>query len=64
MPEELSAKRTTACVICHKPVELETAKTDERGQAVHEDCYLVNLKQRRKLRIPGQQGRKIGNPAA
>ena len=51
-------------MICHKPVELETAKTDERGQAVHEDCYLANLKQRRKLRIPGQQGRKIGNPAA
>ena len=27
------------CVICHKPVRLETAKTDDDGQAVHEECY-------------------------
>ena len=31
------------CSICHKPVALETVKTDEVGQAVHEECYLVNL---------------------
>ena len=28
------------CAICHKPVKLETSKTNELGQAVHEACYL------------------------
>ena len=28
------------CSICHKPVALEIAKTDEVAQAVHEECYL------------------------
>ena len=27
------------CVQCGRPVRLEIAKTDERGQAVHEECY-------------------------
>lgn len=31
------------CSICKQPVRLETAKTDEKGQAVHEDCYLQRL---------------------
>ena len=31
------------CSICHQPVALETANTDEAGQAVHEECYLLNL---------------------
>lgn len=35
--------REINCSICHKPVALETAKTDERGQALHEECYLLNL---------------------
>jgi hypothetical protein len=29
------------CAICHKPVKLETSKTNEFGQAVHEACYLL-----------------------
>lgn len=32
------------CVICHKPVPLETAKTDERGKTVHEECYVSKMK--------------------
>lgn len=28
------------CQICKQPVILETARIDERGKAVHEDCYL------------------------
>ena len=28
------------CCICAKPVLLETSKTDERGKAVHEECYV------------------------
>ncbi|HEV2400306.1 MAG TPA: hypothetical protein VGS27_25435 [Candidatus Sulfotelmatobacter sp.] len=32
------------CPICNKPVSLETAKADEHGRAVHEECYLLSLK--------------------
>jgi hypothetical protein len=33
------------CSICGEPVLLETAKTDEAGRAIHEDCYYASLKQ-------------------
>lgn len=32
-----------ACCICEEPVELETAKTDECGRAIHENCYVLKL---------------------
>ena len=41
MPPLLRA--TPNCWICRKPVELESCKIDEHGQAVHEDCYLAKL---------------------
>jgi hypothetical protein len=28
------------CCICNSPVSLETCNTDERGGAVHEECYV------------------------
>jgi hypothetical protein len=31
------------CSICHLPVPVNEAKTDEDGGAVHEDCYLIKL---------------------
>jgi hypothetical protein len=31
--------RLPKCDICNRAVELETAKTDENGRAVHEECY-------------------------
>lgn len=34
---------TPICSICKQPIRLETAKTDENGKAVHEDCYLQHL---------------------
>ena len=34
----------TVCPICNQPVSLESAKTDEHGLAIHEECYLVKLK--------------------
>ena len=40
-------EREINCSICQKPVTLETAKTDEVGQAVHEECYLLKLGIRR-----------------
>ena len=27
------------CWVCNKPVDLQTAKTDDRGKVVHEECY-------------------------
>jgi hypothetical protein len=32
-----------ACCICSRPVLLETSKTDEYGQAVHEECYVLKV---------------------
>ena len=29
--------------ICHEAVLLNNAKTDENGNAIHEDCYLIKL---------------------
>ncbi len=34
----------SACAICNKPVSLETAKADEDGRTVHEQCYVLKLK--------------------
>jgi hypothetical protein len=36
-----------ACPICNKEVQFETAKTDEVGRALHEECYLLRLNLRR-----------------
>ena len=35
------------CSICHKPVELETSKTDHNGKAVHEECYSAQFSQQK-----------------
>jgi hypothetical protein len=32
------------CPLCHQPVALENSKADENGRAVHEECYVANLK--------------------
>lgn len=29
------------------PVSLETAKTDESGRAIHEECYLLVVNQKK-----------------
>ncbi len=39
-PQSASNHRSNVCVICAGPIRLETSKTDERGRAVHEDCYV------------------------
>ena len=33
-----------ACCVCNSPVLVETSKTDEYGQAVHEECYVLKLR--------------------
>jgi hypothetical protein len=35
--------RDPVCSIDRTPVQLNTAKTDEDGNAVHEDCYVTKL---------------------
>jgi hypothetical protein len=32
------------CSLCHETVEIETAKTDEDGKAVHEECYALKTR--------------------
>lgn len=38
-----SSLRVPLCSICHLPVPVNEAKTDEDGEAVHGDCYLSKL---------------------
>jgi hypothetical protein len=51
-----------SCRICNDPVLLETSKTDEYGQAVHEECYVLNLSLKaeflnRRRSLPGPANR-------
>ena len=32
------------CSICEQPVSLESAKTDEYGRTIHEECYALKMK--------------------
>ena len=41
VPDEPALAR---CYLCDKPVPLEASKTDENGQAVHEECYLLKIR--------------------
>lgn len=41
--DDLVSLPAPICSICHKPVPLNNAKTDEDGIAIHEACYLVKL---------------------
>ncbi len=43
MNQIASAPVVPSCSICNKPAPLETAKTDERGQIVHEECYVFKM---------------------
>jgi hypothetical protein len=46
------------CDICHKPVKLETSKTNEVGKAVHERCYLLSVSSK-KATSPRKKDRGI-----
>jgi hypothetical protein len=35
------------CAFCNAPVLIETAKTNERGQLIHEDCYVQSVRMNR-----------------
>ncbi len=36
-------RRLPSCCICNEPVLLETSNTDEYGQAVHQECYVLKV---------------------
>jgi hypothetical protein len=40
-PRSRSPQYLVGCVICNKPVDLRTAKTNEAGKPVHEECYVL-----------------------
>jgi hypothetical protein len=44
MNHTFAASVVRSCAICHKPAPLETAKTDERGRIIHEECYLSKMR--------------------
>ena len=39
----ISKRRFPVCSRCNEPVELETAKADEHGNSIHEECYALGL---------------------
>ena len=41
---------TPICSICKEPVTLEDSKSDEHGQAVHENCYVWIVESRKPRR--------------
>ncbi len=41
--------RLPNCCICDDPVLLETSNTDEYGQAVHEECYVLKVCSKAKV---------------
>jgi hypothetical protein len=41
------------CPHCERPVELENARTDEDGKAIHPECYLLTLRARQGTIQPG-----------
>jgi hypothetical protein len=44
--------RLPKCSICNEPVEIKTAKTDEDGKAVHEDCYVGRMMRLKEITPP------------
>jgi hypothetical protein len=37
------------CCFCNHPLELEKAKTDEHGNAIHEECAIIQITGKKKL---------------
>lgn len=45
-------KEKFTCCICGQPLDLKFSKTDEKGQAVHTDCYTDKLQKNPPRRVP------------
>ena len=46
------SSRFFPCSICNELVELETAKVDEIGNPVHEECYVEKVSLKKSIRPP------------
>jgi hypothetical protein len=44
----------TLCASCREPLDLTAAKTDEDGQAVHEQCYVDKICEKQPLSDPNK----------
>jgi hypothetical protein len=42
----VNSRWVPTCVLCNNPVEIETCKVDERGKAIHEECYLRKIRRK------------------
>jgi hypothetical protein len=49
------------CSICNKPVEPDIAVTDQDGKPVHEECYVLKLRQE-DAKKPPETKRPLKNP--
>ncbi len=52
------------CCLCGDPVDLRTAKTDEYGKAIHEDCYVLRMRMNRGMLRPTQDPSSEANQIA
>jgi hypothetical protein len=48
----LAHRSSFSCSICNEFVELETARVDEFGQPVHEECYVQKISLKTSIRPP------------
>jgi hypothetical protein len=44
------------CSICHRPIDLKTAKTNEASQLVHEECYVLRQGRGQSVQPSQQSG--------
>ena len=52
------------CCLCGDPVDLRTAKTNEYGKAIHEDCYVLRMRMKRGVLRPSQDPSSEANQIA
>jgi hypothetical protein len=50
------------CSICNEPVELETTKSNEIGEPIHEECYALELSLGKATRPPPEARRSSHLP--
>jgi hypothetical protein len=48
-------REPTLCNICNKPLDLKIAVTDQDGKPVHEECYVLKLRQEDAKKPPKAQ---------
>jgi len=51
------------CPLCNEHIEIETANTNEKGKAVHEDCYVAHLRAQNQSMISAEHAMSILNSA-